>query len=165
VVLLLAVVATLISDSVWFQLGRHHGLRVLTLLCRLAVNPESCQLRAENFMARHGVRSLLVTKFIPGMNRTVLPLTGITGCSYSKFLAFDTVGAALWATSYTGLGYVFSEELERAVRYAARLGWFSAGLAIAAMVGIYGILRYLEGRRAARKRALDRVADAVDITV
>jgi membrane protein DedA with SNARE-associated domain len=157
-VVVLAVVATLLSDSVWFELGRRHGLYVLKLLCRLAIEPDTCQRRAETFMLRHGVRSLLVAKFIPGMNRTMLPLTGMTRCSYPRFLAFDAVGAALWATGYTGLGYIFSEELERAVRYAAHIGWVAGVAAALALLGVYFAVRLVERQRVARLRKLERLS-------
>jgi len=147
-VLLLAIVATVLSDSLWFELGRRYGTRVLALLCRITFLPPTFVNRAERIIHRHGMPSLLVTKFIPGMNRTTLPLTGITQTSYLKFLVFDVVGAALWAAAYLVLGYVLRNELEAAARYAHHAGWLCATLAVLGAVGIWIIWSYLQRRRA-----------------
>src|SRR6266702_2302028 len=37
-----AVTASLIADYVWYVLGRAYGYRVLRLLCRISLSPDSC---------------------------------------------------------------------------------------------------------------------------
>jgi membrane protein DedA with SNARE-associated domain len=147
-VLLLAVVATLVSDTVWFELGRRYGRRILRVICRITFQPESFAQRTEKLLERHGARSLLITKFIPGMNRTVLPLTGSAQIGLPRFLAFDFFGALFWAGAYSGLGYIFSDTLEVAVRHAATLSWYAAALLALAILAGYGGWRYLLRGRA-----------------
>ena len=53
-VLGLAVIAALMSDLVWYYLGRSRGSRVLNLLCRISLEPDSCVRRTENIFVRHG---------------------------------------------------------------------------------------------------------------
>src|SRR5437016_10607262 len=49
-VLVAALAALLLGDSVQFWLGRYMGWYLLGLLCRLSINPETCILRsAESF--------------------------------------------------------------------------------------------------------------------
>ncbi len=71
---------------------------------------------------RHGVRSLLVAKFIPGLNAVAPPLAGIFGVTLVRFVLYDGLGALFWAESFVGLGYLFSNQLERVAAHAARLG-------------------------------------------
>jgi hypothetical protein len=59
-------------DLVWHQLGRRRGARVLSGLCRLSLERDVCVRRTENLFLRHGVRALLVAKFLPGLT-TVMP--------------------------------------------------------------------------------------------
>jgi membrane protein DedA with SNARE-associated domain len=132
-VLLLAVAATLVSDSIWFALGRRYAGRMLNLLGRTSRNHDAT-VRVKNFLARHGLRSLLITKFIPGMNRTVLPLTGTSCVGYGRFLMFDFFGALIWAGAYSGIGYKFSTAMEQASTQTGRLGWIAAGLLAMAAV-------------------------------
>ncbi len=136
-VLLLAIAATLAADTVWFELGRRFGSRILRLVCRAALDPDIAVRRAESFLHRHGARSLLVSKFIPGMNRTMLPLTGTAHVGYVRFLIFDFFGALIWAGVYAGVGYVFSDTLEQAVQDTANLGWYlGALLFVIVLVGV-----------------------------
>ena len=60
--LVIATVASLLADLIWYYLGRQRGSRVLALLCRLSLEPDSCVRRTENLFARHGTRSLLIAK-------------------------------------------------------------------------------------------------------
>jgi membrane protein DedA with SNARE-associated domain len=49
-----ALVASLTPDIVWYELGRRRGARVLRLLCRISLEPDSCVRRAEDSFAKHG---------------------------------------------------------------------------------------------------------------
>src|SRR5438270_774054 len=71
--------ACLIADNVWFQLGRRKGGKVLHFLCRIALEPDSCVRQTENAFLRYGIQSLLVSKFIPGLNAVAAPMAGSSG--------------------------------------------------------------------------------------
>ena len=57
VALALIVAACLLADLVWYSLGRRLGARVLRLLCRISLEPDSCVRRTEDVFIRYGVRS------------------------------------------------------------------------------------------------------------
>jgi membrane protein DedA with SNARE-associated domain len=48
VALLLSVVASLLADIVWYVLGRTGGSRVLRVLCKISLEPDSCVRRTED---------------------------------------------------------------------------------------------------------------------
>ena len=124
----IAVVA-LAVDLVWHELGRRRGARVLTGLCRLTLEPDVCVRRTENLFLRHGVRALLVSKFLPGLTTVMPPLAGVFGISRLRFVLYDLAGIVLWAGLWAGIGYVFSETIEAVVRRVSALG-HTAGLAV-----------------------------------
>jgi membrane protein DedA with SNARE-associated domain len=101
--LLLTVLACLLADLAWYEVGRRRGASVLTWLCRIALEPDSCVRRTENVFARYGARALLVAKFVPGLNSIAAPLAGVVGMGATRFLAWDTGGALLWGGTYIGL--------------------------------------------------------------
>jgi len=72
--------------------------------------------------ARHGAQSLLIAKFVPGLNTTAPPLAGIFRMPVSRFMLFDGLGALVWAASFVGLGYIFGDQLEQIAAYAMRWG-------------------------------------------
>ncbi len=116
------VAGALISDTIWFQLGRRRGRSVLRLMCRVSLEPDSCVRQTENAFLKYGMNSLLVSKFIPGLNAVAAPLAGNSKRPYRHFLAYDCAGASIWSASYLAIGYVFSEQLETAFGYASRMG-------------------------------------------
>jgi len=114
----------LAADSIWFELGRHKGIKILQLLCRISIEPDSCVRRTEGMFAKQGARSLLVAKFIPGLGIVTPPLAGIFHMKFRRFLLFDALGALLWSGTFVGLGYAFSGEIEKlAARLASLGGW------------------------------------------
>jgi membrane protein DedA with SNARE-associated domain/rhodanese-related sulfurtransferase len=131
-----AVVACLVADSTWFYLGRHHGNRLLGLLCRISLEPDSCVRRTENSFARYGLRTLLVSKFVPGLNTVAAPLAGASKVSVRRFLLFDATGALLYAGCYILVGYLFRDQIEQITAALAGLGQ-SAVLVLVLLIGAY----------------------------
>jgi len=62
------VAGSLVADGAWFQLGRHRGERVLKFPCRISLEPDSCVRLTENALTQYGLKTLLIVKFIPGLN-------------------------------------------------------------------------------------------------
>src|SRR5579872_2295384 len=122
IAMLYGLAGCLIADNVWFQLGRVRGGRILRFLCRISLEPDSCVRQTENAFLRYGLRSLLVSKFVPGLNAVAAPMAGSSGARRTRFLLYDTLGALLWLGTYIGLGYLFSDQLENVAAYALRMG-------------------------------------------
>lgn len=168
----LAVIASLAADLVWYELGRRRGHSILSLLCRISLEPDSCVRRTENAFAQRGARSLLVAKFVPGLSTAAPPLAGMLRMRLWRFLAWDGLGALLWAGAFVCAGFIFSAQLDRVAVYAQRLG---AGLllllvgGLAAYIGFkfYQRQRFIRALRIARitpeelKRKLDAGEDMV----
>jgi membrane protein DedA with SNARE-associated domain/rhodanese-related sulfurtransferase len=110
--------AALLANWLWYELGRRRGHRVLNLLCRIALEPSSCVRRTEDFLAKHGIHSLVVAKFIPGLSTIAPALAGIMRQRASLFLLYDGLGVVLWAGSSMAVGYLFSSQIEGALVYA-----------------------------------------------
>ncbi len=141
-----AVLAALLGDQVWFELGRRRGRRVLNWLCRISLEPTSCVRRTEEFFARHGVRSLVVAKFVPGLSTIAPPLAGIVGLRVPQYLLYNGLGTVLWVGSGIGLGYVFSDQLEHALSLVAQLGP-TVGLFLFGSVTSYVVYKALQWYR------------------
>jgi membrane protein DedA with SNARE-associated domain len=128
-----AAAGSLPSDLMWYGLGRRRGFSVLRLLCRVSIEPDSCVRRTENVFDRHGPRSLLVAKFIPGFQTAAPPLAGVFGMPLSRFLAYDGTGALLWSGSFLLLGFAFHDQLGQVLGIAEEFG----GRAVALLAGCF----------------------------
>lgn len=156
-VLLLTVIASLLGDAVWFEIGRRRGFQVLGLLCRISLEPDSCVSGAKNIFLRHGARSLLISKFVPGFSTFAQPLAGATGMSWGRFLVFDGLGSLIWAVVFLGLGYVFSDQLEQVISYATSFGWWFGAAFVGSLV-VYTTWKFIERQRFIRSLRVARIA-------
>ena len=141
-----AVGAALLADLAWFEAGRRRGASILKLLCRISLEPDSCVRRTQNVFARSGARTLLVAKFLPGLNTVAPPLAGMIGMRRTRFLLFDAAGAFLWAGAFFLLGVLFHDQLGTVAASAGRLG----GGLVAGLLGL--LVAWLSWKFAARQR-------------
>src|SRR6266853_6458160 len=125
-----ALAASLPPDVVWYELGRARGKRVLDVICRLSLEPDSCVRRTENLFMSLGRWALLVAKFLPGLSTIAPPLAGVVGLRRAPFLLLDTMGALVWSGTWIGLGYLSSSALAPLLALGARVGHW--GLAVRA---------------------------------
>src|SRR5437870_8220747 len=88
-----AALGSVLADLIWFYLGRYGGHRVLSFLCRISLEPDSCVRRTQNIFARYGMRGVIAAKFIPGLSTLAPPLAGNSGVRASRFIFFDTLGS------------------------------------------------------------------------
>jgi len=128
-VLLAAVSALLLGDTAQFWLGRYSGWALLGFLCRLSMNPETCILRSAESFYKRGKVTLVIAKFIPGINTMAAPLAGSMKMRYSQFLRFDLAGALLYCAIYLLVGYVSRDFLA-----ATLSGFHAAGRAMEAVI-------------------------------
>jgi membrane protein DedA with SNARE-associated domain len=152
----LGVLASILSDAIWYEIGRRRGTQVLQLLCRVSLEPDSCVRRTEKVFARHGARSLVVAKFVPGLNTAAPPLAGVFGMRFGRFLLYDAAGALLWVLAFSGVGYIFSNQIERAATYAAELGAWLFALLAAGLAGYIG-WKYVQRQRFIRSLRVARI--------
>jgi membrane protein DedA with SNARE-associated domain/rhodanese-related sulfurtransferase len=134
-----AVLAAMAGDQVWYELGRRRGRLVLNWLCRISLEPTSCVRRTEDFFARHGVRSLIVAKFVPGFSTIAPPLAGIVGLTVPQYLLFNGLGTLLWVATGIGLGLAFSDQLEQALAMSVQIG---PTVGLAALLAVVGYVVY-----------------------
>ena len=154
--LALAVLACMLGDVSWYQFGRLRGGKVLNLLCRISLEPDSCVRKTENAFVRHGSRSLLIAKFVPGLNTMAPPLAGIIGMRLGRFLIFDALGTLLYIGTFIGLGFVFSNQLEQVASRVASLG-FSLLVILAGGLAAYIFWKYIQRRRFIRSLRIARI--------
>jgi rhodanese-related sulfurtransferase len=93
---------------------------------------------AESFYKR-GKITLVVAKFIPGVNTIAAPLAGSMKMRPGQFLAFDSLGALIYSSAYIMLGFIFRDFLAAITR-----GFMAAGRAVEAalFVAILGYVIY-----------------------
>ncbi|HKT26085.1 MAG TPA: VTT domain-containing protein [Terriglobales bacterium] len=146
-----------ISDLMWFQLGRSQGGRMLSLLCRISLEPDSCVKNTENLFVRRGASSLLISKFLPGLNTVAQPMAGIVRLSWIRFLVYDICGTLFWATAVLIAGRLFHRQIESVLALLRRTGASILALAIVAAIG-WIVFKYIQRRRFIHKLRVSRIS-------
>jgi len=154
--LIVSAIGAITADFSWFQFGRRKGASVLTLLCRISLEPDSCVRSTESVYHRYGAPVLLVAKFIPGLSTVASPMAGIFGLEQWRFLLLSCGAALLWSAAYLGLGYLFSNQLELALQYISRVGWGLGVVVVLAIVAFVAV-KWVERRSFMRSLVADRI--------
>lgn len=155
----LSVAACLLGDMVWYELGLHRGRQALNLLCRIALEPDACVRRTENFFVAHGIRALILAKFIPGLSTLAPALAGLFKISIGRFLLYNAAGSLLWSLSFLVLGYVFSNQIGYVAEQAVRFGE-TAAILFALSLGAYVLYKYLNRLKVLRELRVARITPA-----
>jgi membrane protein DedA with SNARE-associated domain len=146
-----------LADVIWYHLGKYRGAKVLNVLCRISMEPDSCIRNTENRFARSGPNALVVAKFVPGLSTAAPPLAGMFGMRFTRFLIFDGAGAVIYNGLFVVLGYAFSHQLEDVARIALGLGVGLVALAAGALV-LYIAWKYVQRQRFLRSLRVNRIS-------
>ena len=102
------VASALCADLTWYLLGRWRGSWALDLLTRLLPKARAHVQCASHLLTAHPRLFQLSARFLPALNPIAAGLAGAAGMSLSRFLPGAAVSAAVWAGSWTGIGYLLT---------------------------------------------------------
>src|SRR6266852_8640585 len=145
-VLVIALCAMLLGDTLLFVLGRYTGWALLGFLCRLSLNPETCILRSAESFYKRGRAALIFAKFIPGVNTMAPPLAGSMKMRPTQFLRLDFLGTSLYVFAYSGLGFIFRDFVAKITHGLQSAGHVFAEVVLTALV-VFIIYRIVQFRR------------------
>jgi len=141
-----AFVACTLGDALWYLAGRRYGRRVMKLLCRVSLSPDSCVRQTEYRFERWGGLTLVLSKFIPGLSTIAPPLAGAMRFGWPSFLLLNGLGVAIWAGVAIVAGMAFHAQINEFILSLEDLGTLAIEI-IAVLLGGYIALKWWERRR------------------
>lgn len=141
-----ALVASLVADLAWYEIGRHRGISLIRSLCRISLEKDSCARRTERLYGKYGAFALVIAKFVPGLNFAAAPLSGVFQMKRWRFLLFNAAGVTAWVLVYMGLGFVFSRQLNRVAHAANSAGHSLLALLVALALSAFAVWKYRRRR-------------------
>jgi membrane protein DedA with SNARE-associated domain len=158
ILLPLALGTMVLGDTLLFLAGKWTGWTLLGFLCKVSANPETCILRSAESFYKRGKTTLVIAKFIPGVNTMGPPLAGSMKMPFSQFLRYDTLGAMLYILAYFTLGFLGRDFLK-----AIGSSFQTAGHAIEELL-LLGLIVYAAYRIwLVRKNRVYRVVPRVQV--
>lgn len=135
-VIVAAFIGAVAGDQLWFRVGRRIGPRVLAKRPRWQL----AHSRAQVWLNRYGDLFVTGFRFVTGI-RTATPFfLGTTSYSAGRFLAFNLLGAALWASTIGCVGWAIGAGFSSVLERAGRVGELALG-ALALSVVVYLVVR------------------------
>ena len=158
VILALAIGAMLIGDSLLYVLGSRMGWALLGFLCKVSASPETCILRSAESFYKRGRATLLIAKFIPGVNSMAPPLAGSMKMPFAQFLGLDFAGVCFYVLAYGGIGFLFRDFLAVIARGFLAAGHLAEVVVIIATIAFVAYRLWLY-----RKHRVYRVVPRVQV--
>jgi membrane protein DedA with SNARE-associated domain len=158
-IILIAVAASLLGDLIWYAAGRVYGLRVLQLLCRISISPDSCVRQTETRFMRWGAPSLIFAKFVPGFATVAPPLAGALHVKLVPFLGYSAISAALWSGAAVGAGMFFFRQIDWALDQLGQMGVYAVIL-LATALALFVAFKWWERRRFFKALRMARISVA-----
>ncbi len=145
-IIVMGIVAATLGDNIGYWIGHRGGRPLLDRYCHIFhISPRMIR-RGEGLFARHGTVTIFFARFIFGMRVIAGPLAGVLRMPWRLFAMFNFLGAALWVTTISLVGYFFGSEWDQLLKVVKRV---NVGIfVVAAVVFAYVVWRYWRRRRA-----------------
>ena len=107
-----------LADLGWYSLGRRQGPWLIDVACGLSSNPMACLLTVKNRLSRLGTPYIVLAKMVPGSGNLIAVAAGLAGFGTLRFILADAASLILWASIYTGTGWILSDRVAPAIEWA-----------------------------------------------
>ena len=98
--------------------ARHLGRPLLLKYGRYVWITEEKFTRVENFFLRHGEISTFLGRLLPVIRHLISLPAGLAGMGHVRFSLYTLLGAGIWVTVLTYIGYFIGEKQELIMRYS-----------------------------------------------
>jgi membrane protein DedA with SNARE-associated domain len=146
--------AAVVGDSIGYWIGSAGGRRLVLRLGRYVLLTEDRLDNVEGFFQRHGGKIVAVARFIDGLRQFNGVVAGVANMAWWRFLAFNALGAVLWSSVWTSVGYLAGQHISHIYDEVRRYQTYL--LIILAVAAACALARWL--RRRSHHRYHSRVA-------
>lgn len=105
-IIFVGIFAATLGDNLGYLLGHHGGPPLLEKYRRFK-SGAAMVTRGEKLFQQYGSVTILFARFLFGMRIIAGPLAGVLRMPWKNFVIFNLMGAALWVTVISVVGYTF----------------------------------------------------------
>jgi membrane-associated protein len=102
--ILVFIAGSFCGDQLGYWLGRMAGPRVFNRPQSKFFDPENVA-KAKAFFDKYGMLTIIVARFVPVVRAFAPTMAGVTKLNYAMFMGLSAIGAILWGTGVTSLGF------------------------------------------------------------
>lgn len=112
-ILVVATIAATIGDNLGFALGYYGGRPLLWRYQSIFRIRQTTLKRGERLFSNYGAVTVFFARFVFGMRIIAGPMAGVLRMPWRRFLFFNFLGAALWVSVISAVGYLFGQHWQR----------------------------------------------------
>ncbi len=154
-----SVIACLLADCGWYLIGEKYGIRVLKILCKISLEPDSCVSQTQTRFERWGINSLVIAKFVPGLAIIAPPMAGALRIGWLRFVLLSACAAVLWVGAGLLAGVFFKSQIAQLLEHLSAIGSF-AGAAVVILLAAYVAYKWWERNRFYKLLRMARISVA-----
>ena len=130
-IILVGIAACTLGDNLGYAIGYRGGRPLLDRYLRLLHIPAHTIGRGERLFERYGPVTIFFARFIFGIRVIAGPLAGVLRMPWKKFLLFNFLGASVWVSVISLVGYFFGSQWDRLIQWMKR---FNIAIAVVAVL-------------------------------
>ena len=134
--------AATLGDNLGYFIGRRGGRPLLERYQHIFRIGRETIARGERLFARYGSLTIFFARFIFGMRIIAGPLAGVLHMDWKRFVVFNFLGAVLWVTVITLVGYFFGSQWDALLRIVREVN-----IGIVAALAVLALILWLRHRR------------------
>jgi membrane protein DedA with SNARE-associated domain len=119
-IIMVGTVAATLGDNVGYAIGHYGGRRLLYRYRNIFRVSDEAVARGERLFLRYGAVAILFARFVFGMRVIAGPMAGVLRMPWKKFAVFNFLGAGLWVTVISVLGYAFGSRWKLLMQFMKR---------------------------------------------
>lgn len=140
VAILVGTAGSLVGAYANYFAARYLGRPLVLKYGRYVLMPPEKFLKVELFFLTHGEISTFIGRLLPVIRHLISIPAGLSGMSHLRFTAYTLLGAGIWVTILTYIGYAIGQNQALVMSYSHRaLG--GVVVASALLVAIYVLVR------------------------
>jgi membrane protein DedA with SNARE-associated domain len=149
VILIINSVAAVAGSGLCYWIGVVGGKPFLTRYGKYVLVRQHDIEKTEAFFARHGKKTILIARFLPGIRHVISVPAGVARMPLRGFFVQTFLGSTIWGGALILLGYYVGANWETFARPLKRVDLLIAAILVLALVAL-GI-RFVVRRRRERK--------------
>lgn len=118
VVILCGTVGSLIGAYINYFVSHYLGRPLILKYGKYVLIPPDKFERVEHFFLQHGEISTFIGRLLPVIRHLISIPAGVAGMNHLKFSLYTLLGAGLWCTILTVIGYVIGEKQQLIMQYS-----------------------------------------------
>jgi membrane-associated protein len=119
-IIVVGTVAATLGDNLGYAIGHYGGRRLLDRYRNIFRVRDEAVARAEGIFLRYGAITILFARFVFGMRVIAGPMAGVLRMPWKKFAVFNLLGAGLWVTVISVVGYGFGSRWNLLMHFMKR---------------------------------------------